>query len=56
MKSLYLRIWLTVVSVLGAFALASGWFVQRHLESERARIESTQSERLGAWAELVATI
>jgi signal transduction histidine kinase len=53
MKSLYLRIWLTVVSVLGAFALASGWFVQRHLESERARIESTQSERLGAWAELV---
>jgi len=53
MKSLYLRIWLTVVSVLGAFALASGWFVQRHLESERARLESTQSERLGAWAELV---
>jgi signal transduction histidine kinase len=53
MGSLYLRIWLTVVSVLGAFALASGWFVQRHLESERVRIESTQSERLGAWAELV---
>jgi signal transduction histidine kinase len=53
MRSLYLRIWLTVVSVLGAFALASGWFVQRHLESERVRIESTQSERLGAWAELV---
>jgi signal transduction histidine kinase len=53
MKSLYLRIWLTVVSMLGAFALASGWFVQRHLESERARIESAQSERLSAWAELV---
>jgi signal transduction histidine kinase len=53
MKSLYLRIWLIVVSMLGAFALASGWFVQRHLESERARLESTQSERLGAWAELV---
>ena len=53
MKSLYLRIWLIVVSVLGAFALASGWFVQRHLESERARLEGTQSERLGAWAELV---
>jgi signal transduction histidine kinase len=53
MSSLYLRIWLTVVSVLGAFALVSGWFVQRHLESERARIESAATERLGAWAELV---
>ena len=53
MSSLYLRIWLTVVSVLGAFALVSGWFVQRHLESERARIESVASERLSAWAELV---
>jgi signal transduction histidine kinase len=53
MKSLYLRIWLTVVTMLGAFAIASGWFVQRHLESERERIESAQSERLSAWAELV---
>ncbi|HEX6722807.1 MAG TPA: HAMP domain-containing sensor histidine kinase [Burkholderiaceae bacterium] len=53
MKSLYLRIWLTVVSMLGAFAIASGWFVQRAFENERARMESTQSERLGAWAELV---
>ena len=53
MSSLYLRIWLTVVSVLGAFALASGWFVQHHLESERQRIEGAASERLGAWAELV---
>jgi signal transduction histidine kinase len=53
MSSLYLRIWLTVVSVLGAFALVSGWFVQRHLESERERIESAATERLGAWAELV---
>jgi len=52
-SSLYLRIWLTVVSVLGAFALVSGWFVQHHLESERQRIESMASERLGAWAELV---
>jgi signal transduction histidine kinase len=53
MKSLYLRIWLTVVSVLAAFALVSGWFVQRHLESERQRIEGAVSDRLGAWAELV---
>ena len=53
MKSLYLRIWLTVVAVLGAFALVSGWLVQRHLEQERVRLEGAQSERLGAWAELV---
>ena len=53
MKSLYLRIWLTVVSMLGAFALVTGWFVQRQFENERARMESVQSERLGAWAELV---
>jgi signal transduction histidine kinase len=53
MKSLYLRIWLTVVAVMAAFAVASGWFVQRHLEQERVRIEGAQSERLGAWAELV---
>ncbi|MBE7426934.1 MAG: HAMP domain-containing histidine kinase [Burkholderiaceae bacterium] len=53
MSSLYLRIWLTVVSVLGAFALVSGWFVQRHLENERQRIEGVASERLDAWAELV---
>lgn len=53
MKSLYLRIWLTVVAVLAAFALASGWFVQRHLEQERVRLEGAQSERFAAWAELV---
>jgi len=53
MNSLYLRIWLTVVAVLAAFALASGWFVQRHLEQERVRLEGAQSERFAAWAELV---
>ncbi|MFO1221418.1 MAG: HAMP domain-containing sensor histidine kinase [Burkholderiaceae bacterium] len=53
MKSLYLRIWLTVVAVLAAFALVSGWLMQRHLEGERVRLEGAQSERLGAWAELV---
>jgi signal transduction histidine kinase len=52
-SSLYLRIWLTVVAVMAAFALGSGWFVQRHLEQERIRLEGAQSERLGAWAELV---
>jgi len=52
-KSLYLRIWLTVVAALALFALVSGWMWQRHLEQERARAEQVVSERLAAWAELV---
>lgn len=53
MKSLYLRLWLTVVAALLLFALASGWLVQRHLERERGRIDAAQSERLAAWGELI---
>jgi signal transduction histidine kinase len=52
-RSLYLRIWLTVVAALALFALVSGWVVQRHLEQERARVESAQRERIAAWAELL---
>jgi signal transduction histidine kinase len=52
-KSLYLRIWLTVVLALAAFALASGWLWQRHLDQERARVEASAGDRLAAWAELV---
>ena len=53
MKSLYLRIWLTVVAALALFALVSGWMWQRHFESERVRVEAAAGERLAAWAELV---
>ena len=53
MKSLYLRIYATVVVVLLLFALVSGWVLQRHLEQERTRNESILSDRLGAWAELI---
>jgi hypothetical protein len=53
LKSLYLRIWLTVVAALALFALVSGWLWQRHLDQERARFEAAASERLAAWAELV---
>jgi signal transduction histidine kinase len=53
MRSLYLRIYATVVAALLLFALASGWMLQRHLEDDRARNESALSERLGAWAELI---
>jgi signal transduction histidine kinase len=53
MKSLYLRIWLTVVAVLLLFALVSGWLVQRHLEEQRVRNEAAQRERVEAWADLL---
>lgn len=53
MKSLYVRIWLTVVTALALFAGVSGWLVQRHLETERVRAESSQRDRVAAWGELV---
>ncbi|HWH74071.1 MAG TPA: two-component sensor histidine kinase, partial [Methylibium sp.] len=53
MKTLYLRIYLTVVAVLLLFALGSGWLVQRKLEQERTRLQSDSSQRLAAWAELL---
>ncbi len=53
MRSLYIRIWLTVVAVLALFAAVSGWLVQSHLEQERVRIEASVRDRLGAWGELM---
>ncbi|MBI5258534.1 MAG: HAMP domain-containing histidine kinase [Burkholderiales bacterium] len=53
MKSLYLRIWLTVVAALVLFALVSGWVWQRHLDQERSRLEVAVSERIAAWGDLV---
>ena len=53
MKSLYLRIYATVVVVLLLFALVSGWILERHLEDERTRNEQVVSERVGAWVELL---
>ncbi|HEX7440521.1 MAG TPA: HAMP domain-containing sensor histidine kinase [Caldimonas sp.] len=53
MKSLYLRIYATVVVVLLLFASLSGWLFQRQIEHERGRAESMLSERMGAWAELI---
>ncbi len=45
MRSLYLRIYLTVVTALALFALVSGWLVQRHLEEQRLAVEGTVRER-----------
>ncbi|MDQ2926741.1 MAG: HAMP domain-containing sensor histidine kinase [Caldimonas sp.] len=53
MRSLYLRIYATVVLVLLLFALVSGWVLQRHLEQERTRNDSILNDRLGAWADLI---
>ena len=53
MKSLYLRIYFTVVVVLLLFAAGSGWVFQRHLEQERGRADLVLTERMGAWAELI---
>jgi len=52
-RSLYLRIWLTVVAALALFAAVSGWLVQRHLDQERVRIEASVRERVSAWGELM---
>jgi signal transduction histidine kinase len=53
MRSLYLRIYATVVVLLLLFASLSGWLFQRQIEHERGRAESVLSERMGAWAELI---
>jgi hypothetical protein len=53
MRTLTLRIYLTVVAVLALFALVSGWMFQRHLEQERERVEAVLNERMAAWGELV---
>jgi signal transduction histidine kinase len=53
MRSLYLRIYVTVVAALALFALVSGWLLQSHLEQERARVEGSVSDRVAAWGELL---
>lgn len=53
MKSLYLRVWLTVVAVLALFAVGSGWLVQRHMERERGRADALAAERVAAWADVI---
>ncbi|MBO9686191.1 MAG: HAMP domain-containing protein [Mitsuaria chitosanitabida] len=52
-KALYLRIYITVVVVLLAFALGSAWLFQGRIEQERGTFEQAASERLVAMAVLV---
>ena len=53
MKSLYVRIYLTLVTLLLAFAFGSAWLFQRHIEQERGNVEATAGERLNAMAALL---
>jgi signal transduction histidine kinase len=53
LRSLYLRIWLTVIVTLALFAGASGWIVQRHLDQERIRNQVAVNERIAAWGDLI---
>lgn len=53
MRSLYLRIYLTVVASLLLFALVTGWLVQRHLEEQRRLAEAAVPERVEAWGDLL---
>jgi signal transduction histidine kinase len=53
LRSLYLRIWLTVIVSLALFAGASGWLVQRHLDQERIRNQAAINERIAAWGDLI---
>lgn len=56
MKSLYLRIWLTVVAVLLLFALVAGWLFQSNVEVERGRLQSVWTERAAGWAALIENV
>lgn len=53
MKSLYLRIYLTIVAALLLFALVAGWLAQRHLEQERQSMQVVVNERIAAWGALI---
>ena len=53
MRSLYLRIWLTVIVTLALFAAAAGWIVQRHMDQERQRSQAALTERIAAWGDLI---
>ena len=53
MKSLTLRIYLTVVVALALFAAGATWLFQSEVQAERGRFDAQVSERIGAWADLI---
>lgn len=53
MKTLYLRIYLTVVAILLVFALVTAWIAQNKLEHEHTTMQAQSMERAMAWASLI---
>jgi len=53
MRSLYLRIYITVVAVLLVFALVAGWLFQRNVATERENLQAAWGERAAGWASLL---
>jgi signal transduction histidine kinase len=53
MRTLYLRIYLTVVAALLVFALLAMWLVRQHTQAERGRNEGVVSERTLALSALL---
>ena len=53
MKSLYLRIYLTLVALLLAFAFGATWLFQRQMEHERVTFDAEANERLLTMAVLI---
>ena len=53
MRSLYLRIYLTIVAALALFALVAGALMQSHLQDQRTRVEGAVRERAEAWGDLI---
>jgi len=53
MKSLYFRIYLTLVALLMAFAFGATWLFQRQMEHERGTADAAANERLIAMGTLI---
>lgn len=53
MRTLYLRIYLTVLTVLLVFALVTGWLARYHIEREREQMREVWSERAAGFAALI---
>jgi signal transduction histidine kinase len=53
LKSLYLRIYVTLVALLLAFAFGAAWLFQRQIEQERGNFDAAATERLTAMALLI---
>ena len=53
-RTLYLRIYLTIVAVLLVFSLVAGILFYRHAQSEAARVEASMQERAFMLVDLIA--